>query len=287
MILTPKREVVIQNIQAAANEGRLNDKVEVDDAVYTDQQRRDVLEKYMKARHTFLFHLKNWLAGRILDVITWVINRHTTIIGIDNIRQIRGSCIITSNHFNPDENTAIRLLSQKMKKGNLYIVSQDTNLAMKGMFGFFAKYVDIIPISPDYRYMATEFDRLIDEAVKRRQNILIYPEMEMWYNYRKPRPCKRGAYYYAAKHHLPVLPCFVEIREFPKKRGQSFYDTRLILHVLKPIYADPNKSIRENSISMSRIDYEQKKEAYEKAYGKPLNYEFEPWDIAGWRQNEE
>ena len=63
MILTPKREVVIQNIQAAANEGRLNDKVEVDDAVYTDQQRRDVLEKYMKARHTFLFHLKNWLSG--------------------------------------------------------------------------------------------------------------------------------------------------------------------------------------------------------------------------------
>ena len=33
---------------------------------------------------------------------------------------------------------------------------------------------------------------------------------------------------------------------------------------------------------MCRLDYEQKKQAYERAYGKPLVYTFEDEDIAGW-----
>ena len=33
---------------------------------------------------------------------------------------------------------------------------------------------------------------------------------------------------------------------------------------------------------MCEQDFNQKKEAYEKAYGKELNYDFEYEDIAGW-----
>lgn len=48
------------------------------------------------------------------------------------------------------------------------------------------------------------------------------------------------------------------------------------------IYPDSDKSARDNSIAMCRQDYEQKKRAYEAAYGKPLDYQFDPEDIAGW-----
>ena len=51
---------------------------------------------------------------------------------------------------------------------------------------------------------------------------------------------------------------------------------------LKTDYPDPNLSVRENSIAMMNLDYEQRKEAYEQAYGKKLTYDFEPADIAGW-----
>ena len=37
---------------------------------------------------------------------------------------------------------------------------------------------------------------------------------------------------------------------------------------------------------MMKKDYKQKKEAYKKAYGKPLEYAFEPSDIAGWKCGE-
>ena len=52
--------------------------------------------------------------------------------------------------------------------------------------------------------------------------------------------------------------------------------------MLPPIYPDSNKTAKENSIEMMEKDYEQKKNAYEKAYNKKLDYTFNKEDIAGW-----
>lgn len=281
-MVLPNRIAVIDNIKKEVLRSNFHAKVETDDPVYTDADRKKVLARYLQARRTLLFRFKNWVAGRALDLITWYQNRNTEIVGLENIEGIKSGAIITSNHFNPIENTAIRLLSQKMKRGNLHIVSQDTNLAMKGLFGFFMNYVDIIPISKDMDYMKNHFDYLIYEALfGKGQNILIYPEEEMWFNYRKPRPPKRGAYYYAAVHDVPVISCFVEIRELPEMETELFHKVRYILHVLKPIYPEPELSVRENSIEMAEIDYLQKAACYEKVYHKKLTYEFSDWDIAG------
>jgi len=35
----------------------------------------------------------------------------------------------------------------------------------------------------------------------------------MWWNYRKPKPLKPGAYTFAAKNHVPVLPCFITMKD--------------------------------------------------------------------------
>ena len=36
---------------------------------------------------------------------------------------------------------------------------------------------------------------------------------------------------------------------------------------------------------MMAQDYKQKVEAFESIYNKKLDYNFTPWDIAGWRHN--
>ena len=66
--------------------------------------------------------------------------------------------------------------------------------------------------------------------------------------------------------------------------NDEFSQVKYIIHVLKPIYPDASLSIRENSIKMAEIDYNQKKEAYEKYYGKALTYDFSYDDIAGYRR---
>jgi len=281
-MVTPGREEVIENIKRNVLEGKLNAKVETGDPVLSDTERREIIERYLKVRRTPLFLVKNWAAGRMADIATWSVNRKTEITGLENIKGLKGGAFITANHFNPTENTAYRLLSQKMRMGNLYVISQDTNLKMGGIFGFFMYYMNIIPISPDLSYMTKHFDSLIDEAFRRKQNILVYPEQEMWFNYRKPRPLKRGAYYYAARHGRPVIPCFTEIIEEEEMETDSFRKTRWVVHVMEPIYPDPSLSVRENSMRMQALDFEAKKAAYEKAYGKPLDYTYSDWDIAGY-----
>ena len=56
----------------------------------------------------------------------------------------------------------------------------------------------------------------------------------------------------------------------------------MILHVLPPIWADPAKTDRQNSLDMCQADFQAKVSCFERCYGRPLSYEFTPWDIAGW-----
>lgn len=103
----------------------------------------------------------------------------------------------------------------------------------------------------------------------------------MWFNYRKPRPLKLGAYYFAVKNNVPIISCFTEIIDEQEQENEEFRKVKYKLHILKPIYPDPDKKLKENAREMMNKDFNQKKEAYEKAYNKKLNYEFEKDDIAG------
>lgn len=164
----------------------------------------------------------------------------------------------------------------------MYIVSQDTNLAMKGLLGFVMNYDDTIPLSGRPSFLNGPFKQMLNAAFAGHHWVLIYPEQEMWFNYRKPRPPKRGAYFYAAEAGVPIISCFTEIRDLPVRENQQLREVRYILHVLDPIYPDPKLSARDNSFYMMQRDYVQKCQAYTAAYGKPLSYAFTQQDIAGW-----
>ncbi|WP_334145856.1 lysophospholipid acyltransferase family protein [Muricomes intestini] len=282
MIIGEAREQVIENIRKAVGTGRFHVKVEEGDPVLTRKQKEALLENYLEKRESFCFWLNSWRARHMAGIVTRSINRSTKIAGLENMGGITGGAIVTSNHFSPLDNTVVRDLVWKLGKKRLCIVSQETNLAMTGWIGYLMNYADTIPISSVPSYMAGKFELLLSEALAGNEYVLIYPEQEMWFNYRKPRPAKRGAYYYAAKFKAPVISCFVEMNALDELDTSEFYKVEYVMHVLPTIYPDPAKSVRENSIIMCEKDYEQKKAAYESAYGKPLDYKFESSDIAGW-----
>ena len=228
------------------------------------------------------YKLKTKIARTIIYIATKIISKETKIEGIENVKDIKTGAIITSNHFNPLDNLIIQKLIRKLGKKRLYIVSQVSNFAMDGFIGFLMNYSDTIPLSKQVGFMKRQFAKLIKSKLKNNDYILIYPEEEMWFNYRKPRTLKKGAYYYAAKNNVPIISCFTEIIDEDEKYKYEFLAVKHILHVLPPIYPDPKKSAKENSIEMMEKDYEQKKNVYEKAYNKKLDYTFEKDDIAGW-----
>ena len=284
MIIGGNKGPVVANIQAAVQAKRFNQKVEVDDPSYTNQEREQVLATYLKTTATWRYRERNWVARGVANIATGWFNRQTQIVGLDNLASVHGGAIITSNHFNPLENTVIRhMVHQRHQHQRLYIVCEDTNYAMTGPIGFLMRNYDTIPVSPNLEYMGNQFPRQLETALAHGDDVLIYPEAEMWFNYRKPRPLKRGAYYYAASLQVPIISCFVEIVDEPRVDNAEFNQVRWICHVLPVIYPDPKLSVRANSFAMMRQDYAQKQRAYEQAYQQALTYDFSPQDIAGWR----
>lgn len=283
MIIGKNRQAVVRNIQKAIREEAYYKKVETDDPTLTKEEEQELIRRYPAKTRTIGYRAKNALARGLVGAVTRGVNRGTEFTGLEYLREVRTGAIVTSNHFNPLDNTAVRSAMRKTGRKRLFIVSQEGNFAMKGVIGFVMNYADTIPLINDRKYMDSAFPDMIKNLLKRGQYILIYPEQEMWFNYRKPRPPKRGAYYYAARFHVPVISCFVEEVEIKEKESDEFNKVRYVVHILPPVRPDPARSVRENSIRMMKKDYEQKKHAYEKYYGRKLSYEFEPCDIAGWR----
>ncbi len=287
MVIGGSKKEVIKNIEENIKNNELNKKVEVNDPNLSDEEKEVILKKfYDSKKHKLIYFFKNHFAYLFVDVLGIKLNKSITIEGLENLEGIKSGAIITSNHFNPLDNMAIRKMIKKWSHKNIYIVIQDTNLAMPGFIGYLMNNLNNIPIFKGPNYIIKTFKPELKRILDKNNYVLIYPEEEMWFNYRKPRPCKRGAYEFASENNVPVISCFVEIKDKDEDDNEEFREVEYIVHVLKPIYPDKNKSIKENSKWMAITDYEQKKECYEKVYHQKLNYTFSLDDIAGYKKED-
>ncbi len=283
LLVTPGREAAIRNIRQAAAEGRFNDKTEPFDPQWDPAELKADILRLVERMDTPLQRLKRFTARKIVD--SWIrrwSDGVNEIEGLERLDGLKGPAFLTGNHFNPFDNGIHRTLARITGRGRLVAVSQGTNFVMPGLNGFILRNIDTIPLIPEPSYMNGPFRGLMQKSLDAGQFILIYPEQEMWFNYRKPRPQKRGAFLFAAEFSVPVVPTFVEMVDLPALISPGFHDVKLILHVLDPIFPDPAKTQRQNSLDMCRADYEAKCACYEESYGKALDYSFSPWDIAGW-----
>lgn len=275
---------VINNIKKAIKEGKLNSKVEQNDHIVTIEERNKVILNYDCQKKKLKNKIIYILARKVTNKITNNLNKNTKIVGIENIKNINTGAIITSNHFNKEDNTIIRYMMQKIKKENKFeIVVQETNFFMPGILGWLVRNNKTIPLSINHKYISDNFNPTIKAFLEKKNFILIYPEEEMWFNYKKPRPLKSGAYHYATKYNVPIIPCFVKIDDLGEIGEDGFKKSQYTLYIMPPIYPDENKDLRSNKNEMKNKDYELKVKAYERAYNKKLSYEFnEKEDIAGW-----
>ena len=259
MIIGENKENVIENIKNAIKQGEYNKKVEINDPNLTIEEKKKIINQYLENIDKPSFKIKTKIAKNIIFILIDMLFKDIEIVGIENIKEVNSGGIITSNHFNPLDNLIIRKFAKEICRKRLYIISQETNLAMKGIIGFFMKYSDTIPVTDQLNYMKRKLPQIIKNTLRDGNLILIYPEQEMWFNYKKPRPLKDGAYYFAAKNNVPIISCFVEMKETNEIDNEEFNRLKYVLHILKPIYSNPNKTVKENIIIMKEKDYEQKK----------------------------
>ncbi len=280
------RLAVIDNISRALKDGDSFRKVELHDPLPTDREIKRVILPFDNLRRKPLSRLKTAVAVRIADRATAALNEETEIVGLENLASVKEGAIITSNHFNPTDCTIIWLMAMcGGRERELNIVIQEKNVFMRGFFGFLMRNCRTMPVSSSPSYMAKNLKPALKKKLSDGELVLIYPEQEMWYNYKKPRELRIGAYHYAAEFGVPIIPCFVEMRNTDEVNSAGFYKVKHILHIMPPIYPDPSLEKREARDRLRGADSEAKRDCYERVYGIALDNEFIPErDIAGYKK---
>lgn len=281
MIFGFHRQQVIDNIKKNVAKKQFNAKAELHDPIPNSKETNEVVSKYWQHTQTFCYRLFNPITRAIFAIAAQILTDRCYIEGLKNLPE-SSTAFVTGNHYNQFDVLLMEKLALK-KHRRLFIVVEASNLVMPNLIGWAVRNFDSLPVDRDLHYLSRVFPKKIKKVLQKPSWILIYPEEELWFNYRKPRPLKKGAYYYAAKFNRPIISTFTEIQATSKRElfQRDFYKTKKILHVLPTIYPDPDLTIRKNVQKMADIDYQQKKAAYEKCYGQKLTYNFSYEDIAG------
>ena len=267
--LSEERRSVIENIAAAVRDGDSFRKVELHDPKITDEDIRRVILPFDNARRGIIGRTKALIARLLAEKFTKSVNALTELRGEENMAGITGGAIITANHYNPTDSTPIRILATRHgARRRLHIVVQETNVFMTGLFGFLMKNCNTHPVSKNAEYMVKNLRPALEDILRRGNLVLIYPEQEMWFNYKKPRDLRDGAYHYAALFGVPVIPTFTEmITQNGERDADGFLPVKHILHIMPPIFPDPSLSVRENRAMMHARDMELRRAKYEEVYG--------------------
>lgn len=231
-------------------------------------------------REKGLNRIKNVLANRMGEKYLKDLIKNKKLIikdikGLENLENVKTGAMITCNHFNPNDFLTIEQVFRKtnqIKTKKLYKVIREGNYTnFPGFPGFLFRNGDTLPLSTNTSTMI-EFMKAVDTILQRGDFILIYPEQSMWWNYRKPKPLKIGAYKLAAKNNVPVIPIFITMEDSEVKGDDGYPVQEYTVNIAKPIYPDGNLSIKENTEKMKEKNAKVWKEIYEDFYKIPLEY---------------
>ena len=197
------------------------------------------------------------------------------VVGVENLDNLDSGAVLTCNHFSAMDSFATQVVYEKSiqsKKRKLFRVIKEGNYtSYPGFYGSLMRNCNTLPLSSDFQTLQ-EFLRAASYHLTNGNYVLIYPEQSMWWNYRKPKPLKSGAYTMAVHANVPVVPIFICMEDSDVIGPDGFPIQMYTIFVLKPIFEDPELSSRENKEMMAKKNYEAWKAIYETFYNEKLEY---------------
>ncbi len=274
MQISKKRQIILDRIAEYEKKGLFDIDVEDDPpTVPLDPDTVDYTQKKLSTRIGSFFANR---AGRAH--FEKMLSRGDVIIkevrGEENLETVRnGGALVTCNHFNAFDNYAIyRTMRPILGRKMLYKIIREGNYtSFSGFYGYLFRHCNTLPLCSSIKGMKALMSAMT-ELFSRGEKILIYPEQAMWYNYKKPRPLKVGAFRFAVKNNVPVLPVFITLEDSERLDSDGLPIQMYTVHYLPPIYPDRTLSTREDSERMCRENYALWVKVYEEFYGKKLEY---------------
>lgn len=270
----PGRVEVLRKIEEYELAGRFDEDVEADPpgrVLMPDEI--EYIHKSMSQRlkTKFAFMMARKFVYNLIDEKKLIIKE---IKGIENFQNLQSGAVITCNHFNAFDSFAIQLAYEAANQPNrtFYRVIREGNYtSFPGFYGFLMRHCNTLPLSSNHGTLK-KFVEATNKLLKDGNFVLVYPEQSMWWNYRKPKPLKKGAYVFAAKNNVPVLPCFITMKDSDIMGDDGFFVQEYTIHVGKPIYPDESLAYGKKVEKMMSDNAELWKDIYETEYQIPLSY---------------
>ncbi|MEG1500087.1 MAG: lysophospholipid acyltransferase family protein, partial [Clostridia bacterium] len=191
------------------------------------------------------------------------------IVGRKNLKKIKKcGAIAISNHVHSLDNLAIR---QALFSRKIYLTGAGTN-AKKGLMGITLKAGGFLPLEGTFSAQKT-FAKVSTEILNKKKIILFYPERGMWVRYEKPRPFKKGAFYYAANNNVPILPIFITWKERVGIKKITRINKRMQVNILEPIFPKTDLDEKENLQYLKAISLQKFVDTYNEFYKKDMKIE--------------
>lgn len=130
-----------------------------------------------------------------------------------------------------------------------------------GVGGYIMRHGAMLPFSSDItamRHLNAEMERLLSKG----KIINFYAEEALWGAYQKPRPMKDGAFRYAVKYGVPVVPIFCTFKRTKKGRIK-----KLRINILQPVYAEEGLAPKVRAAKMRDTAAKEWAECYGESYG--------------------
>lgn len=271
---SPERLKVLEKIEALEREGIFDRDVENNPpapalrAEKVDYPRKKL---WSKIKTRVAFKAAEIFVDKLIEDKRLIVKE---IKGLEYFHSLQSGAVITCNHFNAFDSFAVHLAyyAADQKKRKLFRVIREGNFTnFPGLYGFFMKNCNTLPLSSGFTAMKN-FMMCTDRLLREGNFVLFYPEQSMWWNYRKPKPLKNGAYKFAARNNVPVLPCFITMRDSDVVDEDGFYVQEYTIHIAPPLFPDKTRSTAGNAAFLRDENYRVWKEIYEKSYGIPLAY---------------
>lgn len=224
---------------------------------------------YKRTKNPF-WHISHWFWSTTFKLIGFF--GGAVVFGVWHVKGRKklkklGACITTSNHVGYlDAVLSLRATGMQSR----YIVAAPHN-CKDTVGGKILCAAGEVPLPINFKGMRPFNEMLEYVAEKQSAKIHFYAEKSMWIGYKKPRPHKDGAYYYADKLNLPVVPMLYCFKE-PKGLRKLLHLPKAVIKIGEPIYVNTELPTAKRKADLAQRAYAATVALYEEFYGVPLEY---------------
>lgn len=233
---------VLQKIKEYEDEGKFNEHL----FPLTTKNMVKVDENYKYEKNNLFFKLGSFFTRLVLTVfgplVTFVFYG-LKVKGRKNLKGIRGGMVI-SNHVLVMDNLLIRHSVCGLHR-KYYVVGMNNN-CKNNAGGKIMQCAGFLPVGATISAQKN-FIKSLQKIVDKNGIVHFYPEQALWNEYKKSRPFKRGAFYYATEVGAVIVPAFVLFRKPKGFFKLIFHHDLVTVKICEPIYADLTLPKRERS----------------------------------------